>query len=162
MEGRIVTVDVNDSAPMRRVIRGFRPDLFAAARQARSLSRGELGRLSDTTGVTIGRWEDGPNSPQIDKLARATAALGIEMSDVIVVDPEQRFLSYWRHMKGWTQYQLADETGLSKTLVEQIERGERHLDDRVQAKLAAALGISEDEVRDAHARVRARPAGTHA
>lgn len=144
---------------MRRVVRGFRPDLLVAARMRAALSRGELGRLADTTGVTIGRWEDGQSSPQIDKLARAAAALDIDVADLIIVEPDQRFLSYWRHVRGWTQFRLAAEAGLSKTLVEQIERGERHLDERTEPQLAEALGISIQELRASHERARSRQAG---
>ena len=147
---------------MRRVIRGFRPDVLAAGREAAGLSRGELARLAETTDVTIARWEKGQVAPQIDKLARVVALLNLSMSDVINVPPGERFLSYWRYQRGWTQNQLAFEAGLSKTLVEQVERGERIPDEKIENRLRRVLGITVEEFRAAHTRVRGREGGTPA
>lgn len=148
----------------RSVIRGFRPDLFAAARVDHAkISRSDLARLAGLkTAETIRRWENGTASPQIDLLKRALAALTIDAVDVIRTDPRERYLSDWRHLRLMTQPQLAQQAGIATHLVMRIERGERELTDAVAASLAAALQITETEVRAAYERARKRPAGSPA
>lgn len=148
----------------RSVIRGFRPDLFEAARvDGAKISRSDLARLAGLkTAETIRRWENGSASPQIDLLKRALAALRIDAVDVIRTDPRERYLSDWRHLRLMTQPQLAQQAGIATHLVMRIERGERELTDTIAAGLATALQITELEVRAAYERARTRPAGSPA
>ncbi|NKR30126.1 helix-turn-helix domain-containing protein [Rhodococcus hoagii] len=145
----------------RNVLRGFSPERFQAARQAAGMTRGDLARLADIRAdETIRRWERGSSSPQVDVLGRAVKALNISAEDVIITDPERRFLSDWRHLKLMTQPQLAKEAQLSTILVTRLERGERELTDEVAAKLANVLGIGIGEVREAYLRAKTRDPGT--
>jgi transcriptional regulator with XRE-family HTH domain len=50
-----------------------------------------------------------------------------------------RFL---RKQKGWSQEQLADETGLHRTYIGSVERGEQNISLKNIAKIANALNVT--------------------
>jgi transcriptional regulator with XRE-family HTH domain len=55
----------------------------------------------------------------------------------------------FRKLKGFTQAQLAAETGVSLAVLGAIERGNRRPEDQVLIKIAEGLGISMSELKDA-------------
>lgn len=146
----------------RKVIRGFVPKRLTAAREKAGMSRGDLARVSDVTETAIGRWETGARSPQIDHLAKVVRALGLQMSDLVIVPSEGRYPGDWRVLLGLTQPELGKKAGISTTMVGAIERGEARLTEDVAAKLSAALGIPGGELRESYERARSRPPGTPA
>lgn len=156
----MVSSDGRTNPMSRNVLRGFDKKAFAVARKAAGMSRGDLARLADTTAATIHNWEIGATSPQIDFLARAAKVLNIEIGDVVVTDPEQRYLSDYRCLVGLTQPQLGKVCGLTTTTITRIERGEIALTDKIAAALTAALGISEAQVKRAYLKAKHRPPGT--
>ncbi|GAA3129200.1 helix-turn-helix domain-containing protein [Rhodococcus qingshengii] len=158
----MVSSDGRTNPMSRNVLRGFDKKAFAVARKAAGMSRGDLARLADTTAATIHNWEIGATSPQIDFLARAAKVLNIEIGDVVVTDPEQRYLSDYRCLVGLTQPQLGKVCGLTTTTITRIERGEIALTDKIAAALTAALGISEAQVKRAYLKAKHRPPGTPA
>ncbi|AZI65833.1 helix-turn-helix domain-containing protein (plasmid) [Rhodococcus sp. NyZ502] len=158
----MVSSDGRTNPMSRNVLRGFDKDAFAAARKAARMSRGDVARLADTTAATIRNWEIGAVSPQIDFLARAANALNIQVGDVVVTDPEERFLSDYRCLVGLTQPQLGKVCGLTTTTITRIERGEIALTDKIQTALAEALGISGEQVNRAYMKAKRRPPGTPA
>lgn len=146
----------------RRVMRGFDPSRLTTAREQAGMSRGDLARIADLSEATLGRWEAGVRSPQIDVLARVARALDISIADLVVVPTEDRFPGDWRILRGLTQPQLGAQAGVSTTMVGAVERGEVRLADTTADKLAEVLGITPDELRAAYERARRRPPGTPA
>lgn len=143
-------------------MRGFRPELLAAARREAGYSRAELGRLARIKAETVRKWEQGESSPGVDLLARATATLGITIADVVDVPEDEKYPGDWRVLRGLTQPLLGAAAGVSTAQVGAIERGEGTLSSNVASKLAAALDIPESELRDSFERVRNRPPGASA
>lgn len=140
-------------------MRGFQPDQLEKARRSAGVSQRELARLARLNADTIRRWELGDSSPQVDLLARVTAAIGISIPDVVKVPEGERYPGDWRILRGLTQPQLGAAAGVTTQIVGSIERGEISLSDNVAKRLSAALQISESELRESYERVRNRPAG---
>ncbi|WP_094094674.1 helix-turn-helix domain-containing protein [Paenibacillus physcomitrellae] len=57
----------------------------------------------------------------------------------------------FRKLKGYTQAQLAAETGISLAVLGAVERGNRRPEDQILTKIAEALGISVAELKDQNA-----------
>ncbi|QZS52639.1 helix-turn-helix domain-containing protein [Rhodococcus opacus] len=143
-------------------MRGFQPDQLEKARRSAGVSQRELARLARLNADTIRRWELGDSSPQVDLLARVTAAIGVPISDLVKVPEGDRYPGDWRILRGLTQPQLGAAAGVTTQIVGSVERGEISLSDNVARKLSAALQIPETELRASYERVRTRPAGTPA
>ncbi|WP_016881272.1 MULTISPECIES: helix-turn-helix domain-containing protein [unclassified Rhodococcus (in: high G+C Gram-positive bacteria)] len=143
-------------------MRGFQPDQLEKARRSAGVSQRELARLARLNADTIRRWELGDSSPQVDLLARVTAAIGVPISDLVKVPEGDRYPGDWRILRGLTQPQLGAAAGVTTQIVGSVERGEISLSDNVARKLSAALQIPESELRASYERVRSRPAGTPA
>ncbi|MDT2007227.1 transcriptional regulator [Rhodococcus sp. ACS1] len=143
-------------------MRGFQPDQLEKARRSAGVSQRELARLARLNADTIRRWELGDSSPQVDLLARVTAAIGVSISDLVKVPEGDRYPGDWRILRGLTQPQLGAAAGVTTQIVGSVERGEISLSDNVARKLSAALQIPESELRASYERVRTRPAGTPA
>lgn len=52
----------------------------------------------------------------------------------------------FRKLKGYTQVQLAELTGISLAVLGTIERGNRRVEESILTKLAASLGVSVEEL----------------
>lgn len=146
----------------RRVLRGFDPSAFSQAREAAGMSRKDLARLARTGRATIDNWETGRVTPQIDVLVRAAKALNAPLDTFVSIPPNQRYPGDLRVLRGLTQPQLANATGLSTTTIGSIERGEVTLSDANAQAIAAALKLSPQTYQQAFERVRTRPPGTPA
>lgn len=144
----------------RRVMRGFDTTEFADARRRRGLSVGELARLAEVGVSTIHAWEAGRSTPQVDLLARVMEILDAPISQVVPIEPADRYPGDWRVLKGFTQPALAAQAKISTTTLRSIERAEFALTDANAATLAALLGITADEYRASYYCARHRPAGT--
>lgn len=59
-----------------------------------------------------------------------------------------------RSSKGWTLEELAHRAGISFPHVSNMERGERAINDRMAARLAAALGVTRGELLLPHEQAR--------
>jgi len=67
------------------------------------------------------------------------------------VDILQRLGSYIRRLrreKGWSQEQFADEAGIHRTYISDLERGSRNPTIRVLEKLASPLGVEPGRLLD--------------
>lgn len=146
----------------RRVIRGFNPDALRQARRDSGFVQTEVARLAKIGTETLRRWESGTASPQVDLLARVAEILGVAISDLVRVPETERYPGDWRVLRGMTQPQLGAKAGITTQTVSCVERGVISLSDSVAQKMSAALGISECELRAAHARARNRPPGAPA
>lgn len=58
----------------------------------------------------------------------------------------KRPLQVWRKYRGLTQQVLADQVGISKSYLSQIESGNRNGSKNVLKKIAEALNISLDDI----------------
>lgn len=143
-------------------MRGFQPEQLVVARRAAGISQRELARLARLNADTVRRWETGDSSPQVDLLARVTAAIGISIADVVTVPEGERYPGDWRVLRGLTQPMLGAAAGVTTQIIGSVERGEISLSDNVAKKLSAALDISESELRASYERVRNRPSGAPA
>ncbi|MET4614115.1 transcriptional regulator with XRE-family HTH domain [Rhodococcus sp. PvR044] len=143
-------------------MRGFQPEKLEKARIEAGFTQAELGRVVRIKAETVRRWEQGGSSPQVDLLARATAAIGITIADVVQVPEGERYPGDWRVLKGLTQPLLGAAAGVTTQVVGSVERGEISLSDNVARKLSAALDIPESELRASYERVRNRPPGAPA
>ena len=146
----------------RRILRGFSPQEFAAARARAGVSVSDLARMADVAVSTIHHWEAGTRSPQIDILAAVMAALDAPIESVVLIAAEHRYPGDWRVMKGLTQPQLAATAHLPTVTIQRIERADYPLSDKNAEVIANVLGISVQEYRAAYSRARQRPPGTPA
>lgn len=146
----------------RRVLRGFSAERLVHLRERAGLSRGELARLAGVSLGAVQSWETGRATPQVDTLAKAVAALGVSMGDIVLIEPDQRYLGDLRVFAGMTQPQLAAKAAMSTTALSSVELGHARLTDEVAKRLAAALENSVQEVVDAYERTRTRPPHTPA
>ena len=144
----------------RRVLRGFDPQAFAHARRHSGLSVSDLARLADVGTSTIHAWEAGKGTPQIDLLARVMKILKTPISQVVTIDPGQRYPGDWRVIRGLTQPELAAAAKIATTTLRGIERADIALTSANATTLAGLLGITVEEYQAAYSRARQRPAGT--
>ncbi|MFE4714524.1 MULTISPECIES: helix-turn-helix transcriptional regulator [Bacillales] len=54
----------------------------------------------------------------------------------------------FRKLKGFTQQELADSTGISLAVLGAVERGNRRLEDQILNKIADVLGVTVQELSD--------------
>ncbi|KGE19914.1 helix-turn-helix domain-containing protein [Paenibacillus wynnii] len=54
----------------------------------------------------------------------------------------------FRKLKGYTQQELADRTGISLAVLGAVERGNRRLEDQILNKIASVLEVSTQELAD--------------
>ena len=97
-----------------------------------------------------------------DVLVRAAKALNAPLDTFVKIPANQRYPGDLRVLRGLTQPQLANATGLSTTTIGSIERGEVTLSDANAQAIAAALKLSPQTYQQAFERVRTRPPGTPA
>ncbi|WP_410772313.1 helix-turn-helix domain-containing protein [Fontibacillus sp. BL9] len=53
----------------------------------------------------------------------------------------------FRKLKGYTQQQLADESGVSLAVLGAIERGNRRAEDQILNKIADVIGVTVAELK---------------
>ena len=106
----------------RRVRRGFDRELFREAVKAAGLPPADLARLADISPATIHSWERRGGSPDVERLARIAAVLGVDITAFVHVSDDECFPADLRVRKGLTQVQLAAAAGLSTTVVSGFER----------------------------------------
>lgn len=144
----------------RRVLRGFSPEAFTAARRHRGISVSDLSRLADVAPATVFSWESGAKTPQVDTLARVMRILEAPIEQVVPLSPSERYPGDWRVIRGLTQPELAAAAKIATTTLRGIERADGALTDTNAESLARLLGITVQEYRAAYTRARQRPAGT--
>lgn len=145
----------------RRITRGFQPDVLVRARRDSGLTRGELARLAHVGIGTIQSWETGRAAPQVDSLVKVVAVLDLEISDVVVLAEDERYLGDLRVLRGMTQTELAKGLGISTTSLSLLELGHvLELRPEIAEGLARELGVSAANVRSAFHRTQRRPRET--
>ncbi|WP_454793836.1 helix-turn-helix transcriptional regulator [Mycolicibacterium lutetiense] len=146
----------------RAVRRGFRREHFAELLAASGMSRGDIARLAEMSPASIHSWIRRGVDPDVERLSRVAKVLEIDMTEFVHVADDECFPSDLRVRAGLTQVQLATAAGVSTTVLSGFERAETRWSERKGSAIAAALGVSLDELHKAWERSRTRPAGTPA
>ncbi|MGY4102031.1 helix-turn-helix domain-containing protein [Nocardia sp. R16R-3T] len=153
-------------AVTRRITRGFDPEALRRAREEHPNEdlrrRAEVARLAEVGVATIQQWETGKKSPQVNLLFRVAKLLGVSMEELVPIPRDKRYLRDWRVLRGLLESDLAALTGISGSSIGRLEEGSAALTDENAGRLAAALGISSDEVRASYERARQRDIGAPA
>lgn len=137
-------------------MRGFAGERMRSIREQAGMSRADLARYADLSVGAIRSWEVDGTNPQVDTLARAAAALGVEMGDLVVLDAQEMHLSDLRVLAGLTQPQLAVAAGLSTTALAGLEQGHVRLRPDHVNRLASALHVAPELIQSTYERSRKR------
>ena len=147
---------------VERAIRGLDLNALIRAREKRRVTRADLARVTGLSTSTIQKWESGATSPNIETLAKAAAALGVPIRQLIKVPPSRRTLTDWRHLAGLSQTKLARAAGLTTPALAALERGETQLTDDKADRISPHLNATHDQLQAAWQRAKDRPPGAPA
>ncbi|WP_372352301.1 helix-turn-helix domain-containing protein [Streptomyces sp. KL116D] len=125
--------------------RQFDGSLVRAARRRRDMHQRELGDVVGVSGATVARWESGKDFPKGEKLPAIAAALDEPLNDLFPHEgpPDLQLL---RCDAGLSVAEAAETIGASRVPVSNAESGRRRLNDSYVQPLAAAYGVTEDEL----------------
>lgn len=143
-------------------MRGFQLDRFTELRRAAGMTMTDLARFAEVSPSTISSWERKGGAPDITRLVRVAGVLGVELTELVDVHPDDRMVSDWRIRKGLSQIELARAAGLSTAVVAYFERAEVKWNLGHAEKIAAVLDVTVAELQAAWQRARVRPAGAPA
>lgn len=107
-------------------------------------------------------WERAGAAPDIARLVKVAAVLGVTIGELVEVDPSVQMPSDIRIRKGMSQVDLARAAGLSTAVTSAFERAEVAWKDKYAAPIAAVLDVPIEELRAAWERARRRLPGTPA
>lgn len=136
----------------------LRGERVAELREAAGLSQGRLAELLGVRSRTqVWEWERGEQQPQPRVFARLAAVLEVDPLALLDVDAEDPPLAGLRLAAGLSLQELATASGLSYSTLRRLESGGTvTTDPRAPQALAAPLGRTEEQVRQAVVRSRAR------
>lgn len=146
----------------RRIRRGFDPGRFREVIGRSGIRQDDLARLAEVDVSTLWRWGKGGGSPDVEALARVAAVLQVPITELVDVPDDEAMPADLRIRRGLTQVDLAARAGLSTTAVSGFERGQSRWSLAKAEPLAAALGVSVEQLQQAWRRARTRPPGTSA
>ncbi|MDV5145450.1 helix-turn-helix transcriptional regulator [Streptomyces sp. SBC-4] len=132
--------------------RRFDRGLVRTVRRAAEISQSAVAEALEVGDSTVAGWETGQSTPDPEKLVGLAKVLGRDADDLFPRDglPD---LTDLRCDAGLYQYETADVIGTkSAGPVAGAERGVRRLKDKYVPSLAAAYGITEQELRRAEER----------
>lgn len=157
--GRCFTViainPIGVSQVVPRGINAFNSARMRDLRRQRGLLLAELGHLVGWTKWHLSRIESGQHHPAVAMLAPLAAALGTNVTDLLISEPTFGFL---RARAGKNQREVAADVGLSAAAVGRIETGVRlTLSPELAEALAGSLDCSAREVRAAFSHARRAP-----
>lgn len=141
----------------RQGVPGFDAARLRAARTEAGLSQLALAEAVNVHVRTVVAWETGRQIPRVDAVAALARALHVDPADLLApVEGAAPTLQQLRAAAGKTQQQVAAEAGLLRTTYVKIELGgTERLADTDPAALGRALGVTEEQIRAAHAASRA-------
>ncbi|UGT58907.1 helix-turn-helix transcriptional regulator [Nocardia asteroides] len=151
-------MNTHDNEDWGRVTRahGFDPAALIASREEIGLQRVDLSRLARIPDTTVLRWELGETVPSVRRLRAVVESLNkmrahadkppLRGDQLILIDPDRRELSYYRHVALLTPDEAAAQIGVSGTTLARIEKAQRSLTPELTARLAQVLDISADDV----------------
>lgn len=130
----------------------FDPAAFTAVRRAAGLSLTAVGEMVGVDRQRVWAWESGRATPGPARLLALAAAVSVDPLRLLRLDPQRPPLAGLRLRAGLTRTELARRAGLPRSSVDRLDRlgrRRRALPADVADRLAAALGVSADEVRRA-------------
>ncbi|MFD2683748.1 helix-turn-helix domain-containing protein [Streptomyces phyllanthi] len=130
-----------------------------AVRRAAEIYQAAVGAALGVSDSAVASWENGAQTPDPEKLPALARALGRDVDDLFPRSGPPD-LTDLRCDAGYYQYETAALIGTkSAGPVAAAERGERPLKDKYVPALAAAYGVSVEELRRAEARSTAKAQG---
>jgi transcriptional regulator with XRE-family HTH domain len=132
-----------------RGVRGFDPEKLRAARGASRARAGyatgqwtqeHVARLLGVERTNYIGWERGQWSPTPATLARIAELLEVTPAELTSLEEDQATLADLRQWGGWTQQDVAEQLGMSRSWYAALERGDRSVSDRYIESLARLLG----------------------
>jgi transcriptional regulator with XRE-family HTH domain len=140
----------------QNAVPNFEPDRLRALRRAANLTQEQLDERAGLPPRTTVQYENGHRAPYATRLAALADALGVTPVDLTTGD-RAATLAQLRVNAGLTQQAAADRAQLVRTRYSAIERGEiATVDDSVIASIAAALGVTARQARNAQTSARAQ------
>lgn len=146
----------------QQVIRGFRADRLRELRRAAGLRHSDLARMVDVGKNTPGNWERGHSTPEVERLPLLAEALGVAISELVYVPDDELMPSDLRVRLGIGAVRLAQQVGISTTVLADFERATNKWNSEYAQRIAPVLGVSFEELREAWQRARTRPPGAPA
>ncbi|MFB7776272.1 helix-turn-helix domain-containing protein [Streptomyces bauhiniae] len=116
-----------------------------AVRRRRDMHQRELGEQVGVSAATVARWEAGKDFPKGEKLPGIATALD-ELLDELFPHEGPPDLQLLRCDAGLTVTEAAEIIGTSRVPVSNAEGGRRRLNDSYVQPLAAAYGVTTDEL----------------
>ncbi|MFI2369895.1 helix-turn-helix domain-containing protein [Streptomyces sp. NPDC018833] len=139
--------------------RHFDRSRLRAVRRAAEIYQAAVGEALGVSDSAVASWESGAQTPDPEKLPALAHALGRDVDELFPRSGPPD-LTDMRCDAGYYQYETAALIGTrSAGPVAAAERGERRLKDKYVPALAAAYGVSEEELRRAEARSIAKAQG---
>ncbi|OCC11508.1 helix-turn-helix transcriptional regulator [Streptomyces sp. PTY087I2] len=131
--------------------RQFDGSRVRAVRRQRDMHQKELGKMVGVSGPTIARWESGQDFPKGEKLPVIASALRQPLDELFPHEgpPDLQLL---RCDAGLSVAEAAAIIRTSRAPVSNAESGRRRLNDNYVRPLAAAYGVTEDELLSAQDR----------
>ncbi|CAL9440709.1 hypothetical protein SUDANB145_02240 [Streptomyces sp. enrichment culture] len=125
--------------------RQFDGSLVRAVRRRRDMHQKELGELVGVSGATVARWESGKDFPKGEKLPAIATALDKPLDELFPHEgpPDLQLL---RCDAGLSVAEAAEVIGASRVPVGNAESGRRRLNPSYVQPLAAAYGVTEEEL----------------
>lgn len=139
--------------------RHFDRSRLRTVRRAAEIYQAAVGEALGVSDSAVASWESGAQTPDPEKLPALARALGRDVDDLFPRSGPPD-LTDMRCDAGYYQYETAALIGTrSAGPVAAAERGERRLKDKYVPALAAAYGVSEEELRRAESRSIAKAQG---
>ncbi|MEX7470674.1 MULTISPECIES: helix-turn-helix transcriptional regulator [Mycobacteriaceae] len=93
---------------------------------------------------TVSRWAKGEAAPSPKFIARLAEVLGVDPSELYVVNEAARNLAYYRVLAGYSLAQLAPLIGASPVHLGRMEAGRSSIPPQVRDKLKEHLNLDEE------------------
>ncbi|MGW0683380.1 helix-turn-helix domain-containing protein [Streptomyces sp. NPDC002754] len=125
--------------------RQFDGSLVRAVRRRRDMHQKQLGELVGVSGATVARWESGKDFPKGEKLPAIATALEEPLDELFPHEgpPDLQLL---RCDAGLSVAEATEIIGASRGPVGNAESGRRRLNAIYVKPLAAAYGVTDDEL----------------
>lgn len=133
----------------RSGVRHFSGARLRRLRERRGWSVDDLAGKADVSRQAISSWETAKALPTPALLKKIAAALQVSIEDLVPIPSGDVQLSDLRVRKGLTQTQVAKALGVSATLIVDIERGRKPVNDERLKFLAELYSVSSDDVKAA-------------
>ena len=95
---------------------------------------------------TVSAWVNGRYGPSPAHLLRLADVLGVPVDEFLTTTADEDDLAGLRQRKGLTVTEFAEELGLYKAALSDVENGLRQVPDRARTAMAERLGVTADQL----------------